>query len=298
MAEEAKAPPAWKSFLAGGVAGVCLVGVGHPLDTIKVRLQTQPHPPLYTGAMDCFQKTVKKEGFLGLYRGMAAPIVGVAPLYALCFLAYDTGKKLQGAERDDDLSLLQHGYAGALAGVATTAIMAPGERLKCLLQIQEQQPKEVPRKYKGTGDAAVKLYKEGGIRSLYRGTVATLLRDVPATFMYFASYVGMKRLLTPEGGTEKDLGPGKLLLAGGCAGIFNWAVAIAPDTLKSRLQTAPDGAYNGVRDVLKELLAKEGAGALFKGIGPIMVRAFPANAASFFGYEMTMKLLNYAFPDE
>nr|XP_029509249.1 mitochondrial carnitine/acylcarnitine carrier protein-like isoform X2 [Oncorhynchus nerka] len=54
-----------KNFVAGGAGGACLLFVGHPLDTIKVRLQTQPRVPsqdvLYKGAYDCFRKTVSKE---------------------------------------------------------------------------------------------------------------------------------------------------------------------------------------------------------------------------------------------
>jgi solute carrier family 25 carnitine/acylcarnitine transporter 20/29 len=56
----------FKNFLAGGVGGVCLIIIGHPPDTIKVRLQTMPKPkkeekPMYTGAIDCVKKTVRKE---------------------------------------------------------------------------------------------------------------------------------------------------------------------------------------------------------------------------------------------
>jgi solute carrier family 25 carnitine/acylcarnitine transporter 20/29 len=56
----------FKDFIAGGVGGVFLVIIGHPPDTIKVRLQTMPRPkqgevPLYKGTIDCVKKTIKKE---------------------------------------------------------------------------------------------------------------------------------------------------------------------------------------------------------------------------------------------
>jgi hypothetical protein len=67
-----KAPSLLKSFLAGGFGGVCLVVVGHPLDTIKVRLQTMDvapgQKPPFSGALDCARQTVAKEGFAALYR--------------------------------------------------------------------------------------------------------------------------------------------------------------------------------------------------------------------------------------
>jgi solute carrier family 25 carnitine/acylcarnitine transporter 20/29 len=66
-----------------------------------------------------------------------------------------------------------------------------------------------------------------------------------------------------------------------------------PDVLKSRYQTAPDGKYRGLYHVYQDLIAKEGAGALFTGIRPAMIRAFPANAACFFGMEMSKEMLAF-----
>ncbi len=84
--------------------------------------------------------------------------------------------------------------AGLLSGVFTTAIMAPGERIKCLLQIQSASPGAV-KKYDGMMDCVKKLYKEGGIRSVFKGTFATAARDVPASGVYFASYEWLKKSL-------------------------------------------------------------------------------------------------------
>jgi solute carrier family 25 (mitochondrial carnitine/acylcarnitine transporter), member 20/29 len=71
----------------------------------------------------------------------------------------------------------------------------------------------------------------------------------------------------------------------------NWAIAIPADVLKSRLQTAPDGKYTGVIDVYKTLMREEGSKALFRGMGPAMIRAFPANAACFFGVDVATRFL-------
>jgi hypothetical protein len=49
------------------------------------------------------------------------------------------------------------------------------------------------------------LYSEGGIRSIYKGTVATLLRDVPANAAYFGSYEIIQRAMVPEGGDRRDV---------------------------------------------------------------------------------------------
>jgi len=286
----------FKDFVAGGVGGICLVVTGQPLDTIKVRLQTQSvAAPEYSGTYDCFSKTVKKEGFRGLYKGMVTPLIGVTPMYALCFLGFGFGKKIQIKDPNEALTLPQFFKAGMVAGVFTTTVMVPGERIKCLLQIQSGDPKNA--KYNGAWDCAKKVFAEEGLfRGLYKGTGATLLRDVPCSGAYFAGYEMLQRMLTPEGQSRSDISVVRTLFAGGCAGILNWMVAIGPDTLKSRYQTAAPGTYSGVGDVFVKLVRNEGPTALFKGLTPVMLRAFPANAACFMGYELTVKLLNYVVP--
>uniref|UniRef100_A0A914VDV6 Mitochondrial carnitine/acylcarnitine carrier protein n=1 Tax=Plectus sambesii TaxID=2011161 RepID=A0A914VDV6_9BILA len=283
------------NFLAGGVGGACTVIVGHPFDTVKVRLQTMPKPKPgevvpFKGTFDCFRQTVAKEGFFALYKGMAAPLIGVSPLFAVYFAGCSVGRWLQQTHPGQEMTFLQNFNAGALAGVFTTIIMVPGERIKCLLQVQQNAAPGTPNKYAGPMDVARQLYKEGGIRSIYRGTGATLLRDIPASGAYLSTYEYLKKALAPAGSDGTQLSPMRVLFAGGIAGIANWSVCIPADVLKSRLQTAPEGKYpDGIRGVFREIIREEGPRALFKGFVPVMLRAFPANAACFFGFEMAME---------
>lgn len=288
-----------KYFLSGGFGGICTVVAGHPLDTIKVRLQTMPvpisgQPPLYTGTFDCAKKTIKLEGVRGLYKGMGAPLAGVAPIFAISFLGFGVGKKLLGSEKEE-LGLSKLFLAGAFSGIFTTAVMAPGERIKCLLQIQHgmTQPK-----YTGPADVVKQLYKEGGLRSIFKGSLATLLRDVPASGMYFMTYEWIQKTLKPMGDQDNtQLNLLKTIFAGGMAGILNWAVGMPADVIKSRLQTASEGTYRGVGHVFSVLLKEGGPTALYKGVTPVMLRAFPANAACFLGFEACMSFLNTVAPN-
>jgi len=273
-----------------------LVFAGHPFDLIKVRLQTDTQSQ-YKGALDCAKQTIQRDGFRGLYRGMSVPLVGIVPIFAVCFWAYDLGEKIArkvyGQGPTDKLSMGQIAFAGGFSAVPTTAIMAPGERIKVLLQIEGQnREKGIPPKYSGPIDVVKKLAKEGGIRSIYKGTGATLARDVPGSVAYFAAYELFRRILTPKGGNPNDLNPLVILFAGGMAGVCNWSVCIPPDVVKSRYQTAPEGTYRNTWHVVTSLVKDEGIKGLFKGIGPAMARAFPANAACFLGREVSLKFLN------
>ena len=120
---------------------------------------------------------------------------------------------------------------------------------------------------------------------------------------YFATYEVVKRYLSgnptvdPATGEEvaAPLSLPAIVFAGGMAGVAMWSVAIPPDTIKSRLQSAPTGTYSGFLDCARQLIAKDGVKALWKGFGPAMGRAFPANAATFVGVEMSLKLMNMMF---
>ncbi|KAG8227848.1 hypothetical protein J437_LFUL010711 [Ladona fulva] len=116
--------------------------------------------------------------------------------------------------------------------------------------------------------------------------------------MYFMTYEWVKEFLTPADQEKGKIGLLQTIFAGGMAGICNWLVAMPADVMKSRLQTAPEGTYpRGIRDVFAHLMKEEGPKALYKGCAPVMLRAFPANAACFIGFEACMKLLNWIAPN-
>ncbi|XP_039479115.1 mitochondrial magnesium exporter 1 [Drosophila santomea] len=282
-----------KSFIAGGVGGMCNVLVGHPLDTIKVRLQTMPtplpgQPPRYKGVIDCAARTFRHEGVRGFYRGISAPLVGVTPIYAVDFAVYAAGKRLFQTDDHIRLTYPQIFAAGALAGVCSALVTVPTDRIKVLLQTQTVS--NGPLLYNGTIDTAAKLYRQGGIRSLFKGTCACILRDSPTGF-YFVTYEFLQELARKKSATGK-ISTTSTILSGGTAGIVFWTLAVPFDVLKSRLQSAPEGTYkHGIRSVFRDLMATEGPKALFRGILPILLRAFPSTAAVFFGVELTNDLL-------
>lgn len=284
-----------KSFISGGFGGIAAVLVGHPFDLTKVRLQTAA-PGTYTGALDVVKKTLARDGVKGMYRGMGPPLVGVTPIFAISFWSYDLGKKLVYSftpdRKDPKLSISELAFAGFFSAIPTTLVAGPAERIKVVLQVQGQGGKS---QYNGPLSVVTGLYKEGGMRSIFRGTGATLARDGPGSAAYFVAYEVVKKSLTPAGEDPSNLNLGAVITAGGLAGVAMWSLAIPPDVIKSRIQSAPQGTYNGFVDCARKTIAQDGAKALFRGFGPAMARAFPANAATFLGVEASIKLMDKFF---
>jgi len=75
------------NFGLGSLAGAFGAFMVYPIDLVKTRLQNQrghrPGERLYKNSIDCFQKVVRNEGFLGLYSGVLPQLVGVAPEKAI-----------------------------------------------------------------------------------------------------------------------------------------------------------------------------------------------------------------------
>ncbi|KAK2749095.1 carnitine transporter [Onygenales sp. PD_40] len=294
-----------KSFAAGGVGGLCAVVVGHPFDLVKVRLQTA-EKGVYSGAIDVVKRTIAREGLVrGLYAGVSAPLVGVTPMFAVSFWGYDLGKTLvrnfstvpvhNGTAQ---YSIAQISAAGFFSAIPMTLITAPFERVKVLLQIQGQNPPPPGQKpkYSGGVDVVRQLYKEGGIRSVFRGSAMTLARDGPGSAAYFAAYEYIKRTLTPkdaEGNVTGELSLPAVVAAGGAAGIAMWIPVFPIDTIKSRLQSAEGRPTIG--GTIRGVYASGGFKAFFPGFGPALARAVPANAATFLGVELAHKAMSNFF---
>src|SRR5882762_828197 len=89
--------------------------------------------------------------------------------------------------KDSTLSTYEIAAAGAMSAIPTTLVAAPVERAKVLLQVQGQGGSST--QYRGVFDVLKHLYKEGGIRSVFRGSVATGIRDGPGSAAFVAIFL-------------------------------------------------------------------------------------------------------------
>ncbi|KAG5059151.1 Mitochondrial carnitine/acylcarnitine carrier-like protein [Glycine soja] len=291
-----------KDLTAGTVGGAAQLIVGHPFDTIKVKLQSQPTPlpgqlPKYSGAIDAVKQTVAAEGPRGLYKGMGAPLATVAAFNAVLFTVRGQMEALLRSHPGATLTINQQVVCGAGAGVAVSFLACPTELIKCRLQAQSvlagTGTAAVAVKYGGPMDVARQVLRsEGGVKGLFKGLVPTMAREVPGNAAMFGVYEALKRLLA--GGTDTSgLGRGSLMLAGGVAGAAFWLMVYPTDVVKSVIQVDDykNPKFSGSIDAFRRISASEGIKGLYKGFGPAMARSVPANAACFLAYEMTRSAL-------
>ncbi|KAG7461191.1 hypothetical protein MATL_G00207540 [Megalops atlanticus] len=280
-------------FLAGCIGGAAGVLVGHPFDTVKVRLQVQSvEKPLYRGTFHCFQSIVRQESMFGLYKGIGSPMMGLTFINAIVFGVQGNAMRLLG--RDTPLNQF---LAGAAAGTIQCVICCPMELAKTRMQMQGTGEKKSKRKlYKNSLDCLVRIYNREGVRGINRGMVTTLIREAPGFGVYFLAYDVLTRSL----GCEPDdpyMIP-KLLFAGGMSGIASWLSTYPVDVIKSRLQADGVGGvsqYSGIADCVRQSWQREGWRVFTRGLTSTLLRAFPVNAATF--ATVTLVLM-YARQDE
>ncbi|EMS61321.1 hypothetical protein TRIUR3_24130 [Triticum urartu] len=267
-----------KDLTAGTVGGIANLVVGHPFDTIKVKLQSQPSPapgqlPKYAGAFDAVKQTVAAEGPRGLYKGMGAPLATVAAFNALLFTVRGQMETLLRSEPGAPLTAQSSlAEAGAVSGVALP---------------------------KGPMDVARHVMRDAGVKGLFKGIVPTMGREIPGNAIMFGVYEAVKQYMA-GGRDTSGLGQGSLILAGGLAGGALWLTVYPTDVVKSVIQVddckkqsviqvddCKKPRYSGSIDALKKIVAADGVKGLYKGFGPAMARSVPANAATFVAYEIT-----------
>ena len=274
-----------KEFIAGAVGGGAGTIVFHPLDTLKVRLQSSTSAVRPTGTQ-VFLDIVRREGVASLWKGVSGPLYTNALQNAVVFKVYSETLKALGSGQSEGQSPTMGTLmtAGMTAGAAQTVVTTPIEHLKIKAQMQKAKP-GTPE-YKSATKLAMEIVRSRqGIRGLFLGFNATLLRDVPSYGLYFLLYE------TTKTGTEDTLE--NTLLAGGLAGSCAWLSIYPVDVVKSRIQGAGMGTRGKTFLEWCEQIGREsGVRGFTSGMAACLTRAFFMNAVIFQAYEMTLKYMD------
>ncbi|XP_023694412.1 mitochondrial glutamate carrier 1 [Paramormyrops kingsleyae] len=270
-------------LINGGVAGLVGVTCVFPIDLAKTRLQNQQGPKVYSGLLDCLTKTIRAEGYFGIYRGAAVNLTLVTPEKAIKLAANDVFR--QKLSKDGNLPLWAEILAGCGAGTCQVVVTTPMEMLKIQLQdagrlaAQKTVPTgpsvaaQPPPPRPSATNIALDLLRTRGLIGLYRGAGATLLRDVPFSMIYFPLFANLNSLGRRKQGCHGDVqerAPFLQSFVAGCAAGSVAAVAVTPlDVIKTRLQTLKKGigedSYQGLMDCTRRIWSREGPSAFLKG---------------------------------
>ncbi|KAI9770613.1 MAG: hypothetical protein M1840_003205 [Geoglossum simile] len=97
--EDDAAPGSFLTAGIGAVSGALGASIMYPLNLLRTRLQTQGtvlHPPTYTGIWDVTEKTLRQEGFRGLFKGLTPSLLKVVPSVSISYVVYENSKSILG----------------------------------------------------------------------------------------------------------------------------------------------------------------------------------------------------------
>uniref|UniRef100_A0A7S3GK71 Uncharacterized protein n=1 Tax=Palpitomonas bilix TaxID=652834 RepID=A0A7S3GK71_9EUKA len=176
----------------------------------------------------------------------------------------------------------KHILAGGGAGAIEATAMYPMEFGKVQLQLQSKALK--PR-YSGLFNVLSTTMKERGAFAIYRGLGSLIAGCVPKAAVRFGTFEFLKRKLSDEDGS---ISKGKTFVAGLGAGVFEAAFAVCPaEMVKTRLihdQAQAVPKYRGFFHATAVIVREEGIGALYKGIGPTLLKQASNQGIRFVSY--------------
>ncbi|QPG74558.1 hypothetical protein FOA43_001889 [Brettanomyces nanus] len=279
-------PPRYAGFIAGVFSGVMKNTVGHPFDSVKVRMQTSEGR--FKGPLDCTLKTLKNEGVHGLYKGFTPPLVGWVFMDSVMLGSlhvYRRFLKENFYAKEDKLPLVGHCLAGLGAGLTVSFVAAPIEQLKARLQVQYDASSRI---YKGPIDCLVRLIKYDGLKTLYKGLIPTMIFRTS-----FITWWGSYEIITNWFKENTKMSNTAInFWAGGLSATCFWITAYPADVVKNviMIDDVRKPKFNKYSDAVKYIYREKGGLRGFgKGFLPCILRSFPANAAALSAFEAVMR---------
>ncbi|KAG2486543.1 hypothetical protein HYH03_014844 [Edaphochlamys debaryana] len=307
-AASSAAAPAWMHALtvAAGAASRTLAQVCiHPLDTLKTRLQVSGAalPPQLAAWRSVFGSACSATrgralaawsgpaGVRDLFLGVSGAVGGTLPAAAIYFSAEgavrDAMARALGCDREAAPCKL---VASAAAATLSAFVRVPADVLKHRVQAYA---------YPSVTAAARDILRTRGLRGMYAGFGATLLRDAPELIIQFWAYSALRGALaqhraaaaaaaSQDGGNKSAAAGGgaawaEPMVLGGAAGAVASLATTPLDVVKTQLQCG--GAASVPAAVRGIMAGPRGAAALFSGLGPRLLQTTVASALFFACFE-------------
>ncbi|KAG8191722.1 hypothetical protein JTE90_008786 [Oedothorax gibbosus] len=263
----------------GGLAGAGAACVTHPLDLLKVHLQTQQEGKL--SIVKVTTNIVRHQGVLALYNGLSASLMRQLTYSTTRFAIYEVVKQnftTPGENMPFYKKVLLAGVAGACGGLVGT----PADMVNVRMQNDIKLPKEQRRNYKHAIDGLIQVYRKEGVRFLFSGATTATSRAVLVTIGQISFYDQIKQLLLTTVYFTDNLVTHftASIMAGGIATTFTQPL----DVLKTRTMNAKPGEYKNLWHCVT-VTAKLGPLGFFKGYIPAFVRLAPHTVLMFVFFE-------------
>uniref|UniRef100_A0A673IKG8 Mitochondrial dicarboxylate carrier-like n=1 Tax=Sinocyclocheilus rhinocerous TaxID=307959 RepID=A0A673IKG8_9TELE len=249
----------------GGIASCGAACCTHPLDLVKVHLQTQQEVKMRMVGMA--MHVVKNDGVLALYNGLSASLCRQMSYSLTRFAIYETVRDMMGSGGQGPMPFYQKVLLGAFGGFTGGFIGTPADMVNVRMQ----------------NDMKLPAFQD--LSQLFSGATMASSRGALVTVGQLACYDQAKQLVLGTGLMGDNILTHFLssFIAGGCATFLCQPL----DVMKTRLMNSK-GEYRGVIHCLTET-ARLGPLAFYKGLVPAGIRLIPHTVLTFVFLEQLKK---------
>jgi dicarboxylate transporter 10 len=252
-------------FWLGGVASMGAACCSHPLDLLKVRLQTASAAPAAAatvppggvasaaaasatprqGLVGLITTIIRTDGVLSLYNGLSASLLRQGTYSTVRFGCYEALKErrlealravAKHPTRVKDLPMAESIAFSMLAGSIGGVAGNPADLVNVRMQNDRKLAPEARRNYKNVFDGLARIARQDGLLSLWNGVGPNVARAALMTTGQLASYDYFKKLMVQKGFSDKNVGTH--LTASCLAGVVATVITQPVDVVKTRMMNA------------------------------------------------------------
>uniref|UniRef100_A0A8C4TPK0 Mitochondrial dicarboxylate carrier n=1 Tax=Falco tinnunculus TaxID=100819 RepID=A0A8C4TPK0_FALTI len=263
----------------GGLASCGAACCTHPLDLLKVHLQTQQEVKMRMMGMAV--RVIRTDGFLALYNGLSASLCRQMTYSLTRFAIYETARDHLGQGSQGPPPFYQKVLLGAVGGFTGGFVGTPAD----MVNVRSVLGAAGERSYSHALDGMYRVLREEGLKKLFSGATMASSRGALVTVGQLSCYDQAKQLVLTTGLLSDNIFTHFLasFIAGGCATFLCQPL----DVLKTRLMNS-QGEYRGVTHCAMET-AKLGPLAFYKGFVPAAIRLVPHTILTFVFLEQLRK---------
>ncbi|KAL9957443.1 hypothetical protein ACROYT_G039077 [Oculina patagonica] len=254
----------------GGIASAMAACCTHPLDLLKVHLQTQQQVTQRLSSMAVH--VVRTQGVLALYNGLSASLLRQLTYSTTRYGLYEvvSGELRKG---DEPLPFYQKIGIGAMSGFLGGIVGNPADMVNVRMQNDVKTlDLALRRNYKHVFDGLYRVATEEGVSMWMKGVTMTSTRALLMTVAQVACYDQAKQLLLASGFFTDNIITH--FTASFIAGTIATGITQPFDVMKTRLMEAKPGQYKSVPHCILHT-AKLGPMGFYKGFIPAWVRLAP-----------------------
>lgn len=250
-------------------------------------------PKYFNGTMDAFVKIAQMEGVSSLWSGLSPTLVVAVPTVMIYFTTYEQLRDLMNNSYRKLAATTSSGFspgqtppllislsAGALSRIWAVTVVSPLELVRTKMQSQKMAFYQVR-------SCLVDLVRSRGVRGLWSGYTATLLRDVPFSALYWPLFEGLRRRLGPDNF-------GANFVSGAAAGTIASTATLPFDVIKTLKQIeigdidimqVKKGVAKSNSEIARDIMQEHGLKGFFTGLVPRILKVAPACAIMISSYE-------------